>query len=283
MRFRMLLVALVVLIAAGDSALFAQETEQDIINRYLKKSEKKQTQKLGWASINFSVNRINRNNEYNTFTTFESEYLDGASFSWLGQAPAFGTEFGVIFKERIAWKFGGEYWLNLGEEISGTYTYSPPGGTPVSVTNPKSSIRVYGVYTGVDYYVHNHPDKSGHLTSLAVRVGGTVGYYETRWDLWPEYENLNLSTSLPAGTNATFSGTSPGFTLDLGVDYQVDLWNLVLAGNIGYLHLNFSNVAWYNEADQEVVVSYNHTNSGRVDLSFSGIRGKMELKRFFSW
>jgi hypothetical protein len=48
------------------------------------------------------------------------------------------------------------------------------------------------------------------------------------------------------------------------------------------MYLNFKNVAWYNDQDQEIVASYTGDADGRVDLGLSGFRAKIELKRFFS-
>ena len=50
-----------------------------------------------------------------------------------------------------------------------------------------------------------------------------------------------------------------------------------------YLYLNFGNVAAYNSSDQEIVATYSGEEDGRVDLGMSGFRGKVELKRYFSW
>ena len=53
--------------------------------------------------------------------------------------------------------------------------------------------------------------------------------------------------------------------------------------DFGYMYLNFKNIAWYNSADEEIVVTYNNSEDSRVDLGLSGFRGKVELKRFFTW
>ena len=58
---------------------------------------------------------------------------------------------------------------------------------------------------------------------------------------------------------------------------------LVLSGEASYLHLNFTNVAWYNSVDQEVVATYGGTDATRVDIALSGVRAKINLKKYFSW
>ena len=80
-----------------------------------------------------------------------------------------------------------------------------------------------------------------------------------------------------------YSFHKDGFTLDIGVEYPTKALGMVMCADLSYMYLNFSNVAWYNGDNQEIVATYNGDNSGRVDLAFSGIRGKVQIKRFFSW
>ena len=223
MRIKVALIGLLMFAFAGGSVVFGQKTEQELVDQFLNKDKKKKqeivdkyveqtkakrTSKPGWAALNFTINRINRHNDYNTFATLESDNIDGADLSWVEQAFSIGAEFGIVFKERFTWSLGGEYWLKQGEEFSGTYTYTPTSG-PMLITDPKSEIQVYGAYTGFGYYVMNPPSATSPMKSVTVRVNGSIGYYLTNWDLWSEYENLNLATSLPTGVNTTFKGENP--------------------------------------------------------------------------
>ncbi|MFQ5453334.1 MAG: hypothetical protein ACE5D6_04015 [Candidatus Zixiibacteriota bacterium] len=280
MHFKTFVVLLSILFLTGTSVVFAQNEEEDIVQRYLKRIEKKHTKKLTWMSAHFTLNRINRDNDYNKFATFESNNFQGTSLSWLGDAKIIGLDLGIIFKERFAWSLSGEYWLKLGEELNGSFLYSPLG---TNIQNLKSEIKIIGFSTGLQYYFLNHPQKAGVLESIALRGGGSVGFYQASWDLWPEYNNLNLSTNLPTGNNTTFKGSAPSFTINLGADYPINVFNIVLGIDMSYLYLNFNNIAWYNNVDEEVIVSYNGNSDGRVDLNLSGIKGKIEIKRFFSW
>ncbi|MCP4685395.1 MAG: hypothetical protein GY867_08095 [bacterium] len=273
-------IVLALIFGLGIGSAFGQDTEQDILNRYLQKAEDKHTTKLGWASINFSVDRINRNNTYNSFATYESSNFSEGGLSWLGQGYSLGVEFGLIFKQGVTWSLGGEYWLKMTDEISGSPTYLPTG-TPVE--NPSSEIQVFGFTTGVQYYLMGKPIPAKKLTKMAVRVGGSVGYYSASWDLWPEYQNLNLATATSEENNISYKGTAPGFYFNVGLDYPINFWDMGLGLDMGYMLLNFKNVAWYNGSDEEIVASYNGTDEGRVDLDFSGVRGKVELKRYFNW
>lgn len=283
MRFAKSLMILMLAVLIGAPAIVAQETEQDIINRYLKKSEKAKITKLGWASIHFTGNRINRHNDYNDFAINISTSLDGGEIAWLDQAFSFGADFGVVFKERYAWYLGGEYWLKQGTNVSGDFSYTPPGGVATPVTSLVSEVKVYGAYTGFQYYLMNPPTKQDLLTKMAVRVNASVGFYGVTWDLFPEYQNLNLATAAPAEGNESFAGSAPAFSLGMGVDYPINFWNLAVGVDLSYLYLNFTNVAWYNAQDEEIVATYNNTEDGRVDLALSGVRGKLEVKRFFNW
>jgi hypothetical protein len=280
MRLIITLTVLALTLALSISSAVAQETEQDIINRYLQAAEKKHSAKLGWASINLGIDRINRHNNYNDFATVESDRFVGTNLNWLNLGYSLGAEFGVVFKNGLAWSLGGEYWLKMGDEYSGSFTYLPAANP---VENPSSKIQVYGASTGLQYYLRNRPNRDGTLNGLAVRVAGTVGYYYVSWDVWEEYQNLNLATSVPVNTNTTYTGSAPGFGISTGIDYPLNLWGLALGMDIGYLHLNFDNVAWYNSNEEEIIASWTGGPEGRVDLTFSGVRGKLEIKRFFTW
>ncbi|MDF1543823.1 MAG: hypothetical protein P1R58_01830, partial [bacterium] len=80
-----------------------------------------------------------------------------------------------------------------------------------------------------------------------------------------------------------FKGNAPGLSAGFGMDYPLNFYGLSFGADMSYFYLNFTNVAWYNSIDQEVVASVDGTEDGRIDLNFSGVRGKLELKRFFNW
>ena len=283
MRFqKVILVATLAIFALGSVPVMA-ETEDEIVNRYLKKVEKKHVRKLGWISANFSLNRINRHNDYNDFATIETNHFNDASVSWLGQANSFGLEFGSVFKEKFAWSIGGEYWLQLGQNEEGDYSYTPSGGLQTSVTILQSDIAVYGLSTGLKYYFKGSPSVSEGLTDLSLRGGLTAGFYQVSWDIWDAYPSYNLTTANTATANNTFKGNAPGLSAGIGMDYPLNFFGLSLGADMSYFYLNFTNVAWYNSIDQEIVASVNASEEGRIDLNFSGVRGKLEVKRFFTW
>ncbi len=280
MRLRTLLVISAVFLLAASATVNATDKEEDFINKYLKKVEKKHTKKLTWISGYFAVNRINRENDYNRFAITETMNFSDATIPWLGEAKMFGLDFGIVFNRRFAWNLGGEYWLKTGTTLEGSYYYEPTGSY---IENPSSQVSLYGASTGLQYYFYNPPSQSGQLDGVALRAGAGVGFYKAKWEVWQEYQNLNLATNTTEATDATFEDQAIGFSFGFGVDYPTRVMNLVLGLDFGYLYLNFDNVAWYNEQDEEIIATYTGDTEGRVDLGLSGFKGKVEIKHFFSW
>lgn len=262
----------------------AQNTEQEMIDKYLKKNKKQEvkTGKLYWVTGHYAINRINRNNDYNKFALYASSQLTNTDLSALNTSSALGLEFGWLAGEKFSWTLSGEYWMPLGEVQTGSFSYNPPSGT-TTVTNLKSEIKVYGVSTGIQYYLKNAPTAVEKLTKPAFRVGLSAGYYQVKWDVWDQYENLNLATATPSPVNSTFRDNALGFTLNAGGEYPISSSGFAMGLDLNYLYLNFKNVAWYNASDQEVVATYANSASSRVVLGLSGVRAKVELKRFFQW
>lgn len=272
------------MVLAGSCLTQANDKEQEIVSKYLARAEKMHAKKLGWVSFHYQYNRVNRaGNDYNKMASTLSTQIAGTDFKWITNTNAFGIEFGTIIKEKFAWTIGGELWSKAGDSYSGTFIYTPPSGTPVAVDNPKSEISVWGVTSGVQYYVMNHPNPADQLTGLAIRTGLNAGFYVAKWNLFDQYQNVNLSTGLDEGQNIAYKGSTLGFSFNLGADYPINLWDMSLGLDASYLLLNFGNVAWYNLQDEEIVATWTGDDTGRVDLDLSGFRAKVELKRFFSW
>ncbi len=282
MRFLVTALSLIFL-AGAVLATDVSESEQDIINKFLKKTEKKHTTKLSWISVNFAANRINRSSEYNDFATLVSNDFSNASIPGLSQASSFGLDFGLHLNTRLAVLFGGEYWLKLGSRQSGSFDYNPPQGSNATVTELVSEIQVFGLTTGAQYHLLNPPTANEATRNASLFFKAHVGFFWADWDLWQDFENLNLSTATPVDNNTTFGGSAPGFSFGVGGDYPLNFFDLALGADFTYLYLNFDNVAWYNSQDEEIIVTHDGTEAGRIDLELSGFRGKIELKRYFRW
>ena len=260
----------------------AVENEHELVNQYLKRSQQEKAHKLSFISFDATLNRINRHNEYNTFATYESQRFPETNLKWLGEAKCFGLDLGVVLGERLAWSVGGEYWLTLGQKDTGPFIYNSAAGT-VTVPELRSQISVFGARTGLQFYLLGHPTKAAGVKSPCLRLGGSVGWYQATWNLWPEYRNLNLSTSAPETENIAFEDSGPGFGANLGLDYPLPWTGFAIGVDCGYLYLNLDKMAWYKSSEQEIVATYDGTTQGRVDFQLSGVTGRLAIKRFFSW
>ena len=287
MRFKLIVILVGVALVFGSTVSAQSRTtkqEQELIDKYLKKTKntEEKSKKLYWVSGHYAMNRINRNNNYNDFATYQSSLFSNTDMNWLNTGTSFGLEFGWMAAKKFSWTMGGEYWMPLGETQVGTFDYNPPSGS-TTVTELKSEIKVYGISTGVQYYLMNAPTVTERLIKPAVRIGVGAGYYQVKWDLWDQYENLNLSTAAPSPINSTYRDNTLGFSFNLGAEYPIKAGGLALGVDLNYLYLNFKNVSWYNAQDQEIVATTSSDPNSRVVLGLSGVRAKVELKKFFSW
>jgi len=264
----------------ASTAVGSTDSEEEIMQRYLTKVRKKHTTRVTWISGYFSLDRIDRDNDYNKFANYETLNFTDATIPWLGESKMLGADFGLLFNNRFAWTLGFQYWFKMGESLEGIYYYEPSG---TYVENPETQISVFGITTGVQYYLKNRPNKTGELEKMAVRVGGGAGFYKAKWEVWEDYQDLNLATNYTDASSEAFEDQTLAFNVNVGIDYPTQAFGLILGVDLGYLFLKFDNVAWYNTWDQEVVASYTGDVDGRVDLDLSGFTGKIELKRFFRW
>jgi len=283
MRFLKTGIAVLLMVLSVSTLAATNPAEREIIEKYSRKIQKKQTRKLAWISGSFELNRINRNNDYNRFATYESNNFANTNISWLDQAKAFSLEYGMKLGSKMAWKVSGEYWMKFGENSSGAFSYTPPGGLQTSVSEKVSEIKTYGFSGGLDYYLSGAPSVEESLTGTALKIGASVGYHFVSWDVWDNYQNLNLATSAPASGNITYQGTAPSVSLGIGAEQPIKIAGLSAAFDFEYLYLNFKNVAWYNTIDQEIVATYASSADSRVNIGLSGFRGRFELRRYFSW
>lgn len=266
------------------------QTEEELVAKFLKKAEKRQIKKVGYFVVNGSMGRLNRDNDYNKFTTRVSPLILSASGGTEGiekmeYSHEFFGGFGVKTSAKSAATIGFTYWLKMGSSQVGDFNLSL-----VNLDDPNdhygfelnSEIQVYGFSGQVDYYLSNPPDKDGILNTLAFKIGAGLGYYFAQWKLWDGFTGFNLNTATAEVINGELKGSAPGFSAGLSAEYPINLLGLVLETNVRYLYLNFTSMKWYNQYNQETVATVN--NSGlRVDLNMSGPRVQMGLKRYFSW
>ncbi len=268
------------------------QTEDEIVANYLKKAEKKQSQiskkKIGFFSAHFAYGKLPDKSPNNQFVSFSNNHispLDANSGRLQGayRSDQIGVNAGMMVSSRLAFKVNFEYWLKMGSNTTGDYNFAV---APIGVQNDfnlLSELQVYGFGGGLDYYLLNPPDKDAHINSLSLHVGGGGGYYMANWDIWQGSSSFNLSTATYDENAQAIKGTAASFYGSVGIDYPIRFFDMVLGMEGQYQYLNFKNVHTYNSAGDELYLTYSDNSSDRVDIDLSGLRAKVELKKFFRW
>ena len=104
-----------------------------------------------------------------------------------------------------------------------------------------------------------------------------------KWDIWSGADGFNLSLGQPEQNSDPFTGSTPSFSAWIGADYPIRFFNLLLGAEVNYQYLNFDKLHSYNNLGEELYVTYSYISSDRVKLDFSGFRGKILFKRYFTW
>ncbi|SYZ74113.1 exported hypothetical protein [Candidatus Zixiibacteriota bacterium] len=284
------LLAVLFLVSTVVSA-FGQ-TEDEIVANYLKKAEKKQEHarknKIGFFSVHFAYGKLPDKSPNNLFVSYSNSRirpLDAGSGKLEGayRSDQIGINAGMMVTPKLAFKVNFEYWLKMGSNTTGNYNFAVE---PLGVQNDfnlRSEMQVLGFGGGLDYYLLNPPDKDGHINSLSLRVGGGGGYYMAKWDIWQGSSSFNLSTQTYDANAEPIKGNAGSFYGSVGIDYPIRFFDMVLGMEGQYQYLNFKNVHSYNTAGDELYLTYTDSSNDRVDIDFSGLRAKIELRKFFRW
>lgn len=275
---RKLIPLLVILFLVSIVGSAMAQTEDEIIAKYLKKTEKKHRIKVGFISGHFSYGKLSNEMGYYRTMSFtassELSSMDGfiRPHAGLYRSKEFGLSLGMMFKPKVALNLGFDYWwpfsTDFTVDLNSTFGVLEESGRFIN----DKGIKVYGFKVGFDYYLINEPDKMGVLHSLAVKAGGGMGYYKSSWNLWEEGDE----SSDPVNASA------PGFWVKSGVEYPLGFLDMVIAADMSYFYLNFSGLESYNESGGNMTLSY--AGDGReVEFDFSGLRGNLALKKFIRW
>jgi len=282
--FKKLIPLLVLLFAFTVAASAFGQTEDDIISKYLKKMEKERKHKIYYGSLSFSYGKLPNESDFNTFSNYANVNIGPDNpMTGIWRSNEISANFGMMISKKTSFQLGFDYWLKMGDDKIGDYDF---GISPLGIQTDfelVSQVQVYGISGGFDYHLTNPPDNDGLVNGLNVRVGGGGGIYFSKWEIWNGANSFNLSTAIPEQNIDPLNGTAPGFSVWLGTDYPTGLFGLLLSGNVSYLYLNFNNVYSYNDIDEELYLTYSDNPDDRVELDFSGLRGKFEIKRYFRW
>lgn len=277
-----LLVGVLFLFVAVGSA-FAQN-EDEIVASYMHKAQKKYKTKVGFFSASLSFNDLKNENGFNRFSDYaNSQVTPGSPLANAWHSYQLNANFGMMLNRDVLFKLGFDYWLSMGSEKTGDYTMSvAPVGAQTDF-NMKSKVQVLGFSIGTDYYLTNPPDKYGIIHALALRVGVSGGFYMAKWNVWEGLTSFNLATSSFEANRDPLKDNSLGFTVMAGVDFPAPVWDLLIGFDAGYQYLNFDDIKSYNTVGEELYLSATAGGTDKLTLDLSGLRAKIELKKFFSW
>lgn len=275
---------------ADDTTPRIESTEQEkaIVNKFLGRSkEKKHIRRTGYVAVSVNGGLLD-GGDYDRFSAYNNSNIyrtDGGTdvLGQLSNSQELNVEFGLMTGERSAFSLGMAYWLQNGSSNQGDFVLGvEPLGTQNAYTL-RSEIKVYGVSSGGEFYLTNPPDVRGEFQGLSVALGADVGYYFTKWSLWEGTGNINLSTGLFEQVSDPLTGQSLGFGGSLRFAYPTGIFGAALGLEAGYTQLKFSEVSWQNASGESIYATYSNNASDRVELDFSGFRGKFELRKFMSW
>ncbi|MCX6826477.1 MAG: hypothetical protein NTV06_04295 [candidate division Zixibacteria bacterium] len=293
MTRKILLLSAIVFLFMAIAPAFSQ-TEDDVVAQYLKKTEKKQKAKslrIGFVSLYGAYGKLPNDSPYNKFRSYANSNitaLNGSQYLLTGiwRSKQLGVDFGMMITSRIAAKVGFEYWLKMGSNKTSNYDFDAAFDS-IGVKdnfNLVSEINIYGVNLGVDYYLLNPPDKKGMMNSIAVRITANGGYYFSKWNIWQGSKSfINSATGYKDVSTESLKGSSVGVSGSIGLDYPIRFWGLVAGVDAGYLYLNMNNIHAHNNLGEELYLTCSNDANDRVDLDFSGLRAKIELKKLFCW
>lgn len=266
------------------------QSEDELVARFLKKTETKQAKKIGYVVFSGSYGRLKNVNDYNRFAEGISPLITGLNGSYdhvdgIFRSKEFFVGLGIMGTPKLSLAGGFSYWLKLGRTPVGDYNLSLLSAEDAEDHNGfdlKSEVQVYGFAASVDYYLMNPPDQQGVLRGLAVKALMGGGYYFARWQLWEGFDGYNLAAQETEDITGKLAGAAPGFTVGMAVEYPLRLAGLVVEAAARYQYLNFASMKWYNGNNEETTVVQNGTTE-RVNLDFSGPRAQFGLKRYFGW
>ncbi len=276
-----------ILLSGAVCSVFGQ-TEDQIVSKFLNKTEKKHINKVGFITGYFSYGKLSDNSPYNKYSIFVDNNVAAQNPSDMKMDGAYrsnqlGISFGMMAASRIGVKLGFEYWMKMGTNKVGDYSLGLAPYGDQKGFNLVSELQVYGLTGGFDLYLMHPPDKFGRFNSLAVRFTGGGGFYMTQWKVWQGSSSYNLSTGTSEATTEPLKGSAPGFYGGIGFDFPVRFLGLTLGTEVIYQVMNFNNVKSYNSLGEELYLSYPDNTTDRINLDYSGPRGKIELRKFFSW
>jgi hypothetical protein len=255
--------------------------------KFIKDSEEKHAPRVSFLALRVGGGLLD-GGDYNKFAAFNNSNItrtDGGSevLRELSNSYEIGIEMGVMLGAKSSISLNVDYWLKNGSNVVGDYTFGvAPLGSQTGFAL-QSEITVYGAAANFGYFLLNPPSKLGVSKGLSVEAIGSAGFYFSKWDVWQGSGNVNLSTGLFEQVGGSMTDQSPGFGAGMRFSLPTGVFGTSLALEGGYLQLKFSNPSWKNSSNEEIFATFSANSTDKVELDFSGLRSKFEIRKFLSW
>jgi len=254
---------------------------------FLSAATEKHSRHVSFLALRFGGGLL-RGGDYDKFAAYNSANItrtDGGSaiLNGLSNSYEFGIEMGTMLGQKSSVSLGLDYWLKNGSNHVGDFTLSvEPIGSQTGFAL-RSQITVFGASGNFGYFLLNKPSRIGALKGLSIEAVGSAGFYFSRWNLWQGSGNINLSTGLFEQIGGALTDQAPSFAGALRFSIPTNLFHTVIAIEGGYQYLKFTNPSWKNALNEEIRPTYSANSADNVELDFSGLRGKIAIRKFMSW
>ena len=254
---------------------------------FLKTKTEKHSHHVSFLALRFGGGLLD-GGDYDKFAAFNNANItrtDGGTevLSGLSNSYEIGLEMGTMLGDKSSVSLGLDYWLKNGSNNVGDFTLGVEPLGPHSGFELQSQITVIGASGNLGYFLLNKPSKAGVLKGLAIEAVGSAGFYFSKWQLWQGSGNINLSTGLFEQVGGDLTDQSPSFSGALRFTVPTNLFGTAIALEGGYQYLKFTNPSWKNALNEEISPTYSASSADKVELDFSGLRGKVAIRKFMSW
>ncbi len=271
----------------GRPSIETTPEEAAVKAKFLKESEEKHTRHVSFLALRVGGGLLD-GGDYDKFAAFNNSNItrtDGGSevLSELSNSLEVGLEMGVMLGSKSSVSLNLDYWLKNGSNNVGDFTLGvAPLGSQTGFAL-QSEITVFGAAGNFGYFLLNPPSKTGVSKGLSIEAIGTAGFYFSKWDVWQGSGNINLSTGLFEQVGGSMTDQSPGFGAGMRFSLPTGVFGTSLALEGSYLQLKFSNPSWKNASNEEIFATFSANSNDQVELDFSGLRSKFEIRKFMSW
>ncbi len=285
-RERIILFAAVVLLLILLPLTVKAQTENEMVQAFLKKYDDNRRDMLFVPFASLTYGFFNPDGYENLVSEINSvaRRTDGhPALTDIEDAWSFNGGFGIVYDKALI-NFVFSWWSEVGSVHTGDFTLDLGAGFPEALNEDfsyTSLIQIFGVSGEYYYYLLNAPDVMKGPTEISLRIGGGIGYYGARWELWEgaasfdddgdgEFDELDDK----------LTGSAPGFHIGYAIEAPV-FERLTVSFEPRYQWLNFTKMS-NRLSEQLTVFALDPATGDELKLDFSGFRAELGLKWFFT-